>query len=95
MSTANSHWKGRHLPDGTRVRDGRHIEDLISMMRTKQGLKYNPEDPAGPILQDDALHKEGHNDMAFSSRLNVIPDDISQRTPLRYVPVLRLQCLHA
>ena len=29
MSTADSHWKGRQLPDGTRIRDGRHIEGLI------------------------------------------------------------------
>ena len=32
MSTADLHWKGRQLPDGTRIRDGRHIEDLISRL---------------------------------------------------------------
>ena len=75
---ADSHWKGRQLPDGTCIRDGRHIEDLISRMRTKQGLKYNPMDPAGPVLQDATLHKDGQGDMPLPSRLNAIPDDLSQ-----------------
>ena len=51
-------------------------------MQTKQGLKYNPMDPAGPVLRDVALHKDGQGDMSLPSRINAIPDDTSQRTPV-------------
>ena len=91
MSTADSHWKGRQLPDGTRIRDGRHIEDLISKVRTKQGLKYNPMDPAGPVLRDIALHQDEQSGIPLLSRINAIPDDTSQRTPLRYAPVPKME----
>ena len=48
-------------------------------------------DPAGPVLRDVALHKDGQGDMTLPSRLNAIPDDLSQRTPLRYAPVPKME----
>ena len=60
-------------------------------MRTKQGLKYNPMDPAGPVLRDATLHQDGQGDMPLPSCLNAIPDDFSQRTPLRYAPVPNME----
>ena len=48
-------------------------------------------DPAGPVLQDVALHQDEQSGMPLLSRINAIPDDTSQRTPLRYAPVPKME----
>ena len=77
---SDRHWKGKRMP-GTDLdfSDGETAMDLIASMRTKQGLQYDTNNPAGPLLRQPVQYPEPP----------ITTDPDSDRSPLRYVESYR------